>query len=388
MEIFNISDISEIKKDNVRRVAALGFFDGIHNAHQKIICGAVGAAIGDYKSIVITLDKSPKEYFGKTSEELLTPINKKNELLESLGVDEVYYLEFNEKLQNLSAEDFIEFILKELNVDKVFCGFDYRFGNKGLGTPDLISENGIDINVQEEQMIAGEKISTTVLKKFVRDGEFQKYREYSGRYYSISGLVVKGRQLGRTINFPTANLQLSEKYLLPEINGVYITKIKVHGEIYKSITNIGYNPTVSSGKNKKFIETHILDFDEDIYDEKIAEPIGEVYYYLDNDIHSMGIVIQGKYRGKGYSYSALIELEKVAFEKNNISELSDIIPLDRIGAIKTFKKAGFKHTEFEQKKLVFGKESIARQLLIVKDDYFNNKINADNIIIRNEDRSE
>ena len=125
-----------------------------------------------------------------------------------------------------------------------------------------------------------------------------------------------------------------------------------------------------------------------IYDEKIAEPIGEVYYYLDNDIHSMGIVIQGKYRGKGYSYSALIELEKVAFEKNNISELSDIIPLDRIGAIKTFKKAGFKHTEFEQKKLVFGKESIARQLLIVKDDYFNNKINADNIIIRNEDRSE
>ena len=107
MEIFNISDISEIKKDNVRRVAALGFFDGIHNAHQKIICGAVGAAIGDYKSIVITLDKSPKEYFGKTSEELLTPINKKNELLESLGVDEVYYLEFNEKLQNLSAEDFI-----------------------------------------------------------------------------------------------------------------------------------------------------------------------------------------------------------------------------------------------------------------------------------------
>ena len=84
-----------------------------------------------------------------------------------------------------------------------------------------------------------------------------------------------------------------------------------------------------------------------IYDEKIAEPIGEVYYYLDNDIHSMGIVIQDKYRGKGYSYSALIELEKVAFEKNNISELSDIIPLDRIGAIKTFKKAGFKHTEFE-----------------------------------------
>ena len=274
MEIFNISDISEIKKDNTKRVAALGFFDGIHNSHQKIICGAVGAAIGDYKSIVITLDKSPKEYFGKTSEELLTPINKKNELLEGLGVDEVYYLEFNEKLQNLSADDFIDNILKKLNIEKVFCGFDYRFGNKGLGTPKLIEENGIEISVQKEQAINGEKISTTALKKFVRDGNFEKYKEYAGRYYSISGLVVKGRQLGRTINFPTANLQLSEKYLLPEINGVYVTKIKVKDNIYKSITNIGYNPTVSNEQNKKFIETHILDFDEDIYDEKI-----EIFFY-------------------------------------------------------------------------------------------------------------
>ena len=149
MEIFNISDISEIKKDNIKRVAALGFFDGIHNAHQKIIGDAVSAATEDFKSIVITLDKSPKEYFGKTSEELLTPINKKNELLESLAVDEVYYLEFNEKLQNLSAADFIDNILKKLNIEKVFCGFDYRFGNKGLGTPKLIEENGIEISVQK-----------------------------------------------------------------------------------------------------------------------------------------------------------------------------------------------------------------------------------------------
>ena len=101
MEIFNISDISEIKEENKKRVAALGYFDGIHKAHQKIIGCSVDAAEKGYKSAVITLDKSPKEYFGKTSEESLTPINKKNELLMNLGVDEVYYLEFNEKLQNL-----------------------------------------------------------------------------------------------------------------------------------------------------------------------------------------------------------------------------------------------------------------------------------------------
>ena len=275
MEIFNISDISEIKEENKKRVAALGFFDGIHKAHQKIIGSAVVEATEKgFKSAVITLDKSPKEYFGKTSEESLTPTNKKNELLTSLGVDEVYYLEFNEKLQKLSAEEFINNILKKLNVDKVFCGFDYRFGFKGLGTPDLIRDSGIEVIVLEKEKIDQEKISTTVLKEFVRKGEFSKYNEYTGRFYSISGLVVKGRQLGRTINFPTANLELDGKYLLPETNGVYITKIKVNNKIYKSVTNIGYNPTVSDEKNKKFIETHILDFNEDIYGEKI-----EIYFY-------------------------------------------------------------------------------------------------------------
>ena len=274
MEIFNISKFDEIKSDENKRVAALGFFDGIHKAHQNIIGEAIEEAGEKFKSIVITLDKSPKEYFGKTSEESLTPINKKNELLKELGVEEVYYLEFNEHLQNLSAEEFINNILKKLNVDKVFCGFDYRFGFKGLGTPDLIKDSGIEVMIQEKQKIDEEKISTTVLKEFVRKGEFSKYKEYTGRFYSISGLVVKGRQLGRTINFPTANLELDDKYLLPEMNGVYITKIKVNNKIYKSVTNIGYNPTVSDEKNKKFIETHILDFDEDIYGEKI-----EIYFY-------------------------------------------------------------------------------------------------------------
>lgn len=106
-----------------------------------------------------------------------------------------------------------------------------------------------------------------------------------------------------------------------------------------------------------------------IYDNEIIEPIGEVYYYLDNGIHSMGIVIQDKFRRKGYGYNALLELQKVAFEKNNINELSDMIPLDRIGAIQLFKKAGFIHTELEKKLTQFGKESIVKQLLITKEMY-------------------
>lgn len=107
-----------------------------------------------------------------------------------------------------------------------------------------------------------------------------------------------------------------------------------------------------------------------IYSGDESEPIGEVYYYPDGDIHSMGILICDKYRGKGYSYLALLELEDVAFERNDINELSDFIPVDRIGAIKSFEKAGFIQTDLEKKDLVFGNEVISKQLLITKDMYF------------------
>ena len=110
-----------------------------------------------------------------------------------------------------------------------------------------------------------------------------------------------------------------------------------------------------------------------IYDNKIDEPIGEVYYYIEsNGLHSMGILIRDKYRGKGYSYNALIELQKIAFDKNNINELLDIFPEDRISAIKTFLKAGFKYTGYSKKELVFGKEIISKQLGITKEMYYKN----------------
>lgn len=117
-----------------------------------------------------------------------------------------------------------------------------------------------------------------------------------------------------------------------------------------------------------------------IYVDEKEEPIGEIYYYPEDDIHSMGILISNKYRGKGYSCLELLELEKIAFEKNNINELSDMVPLDRVGAIKSFKKAGFIHTDKEVIKKVFGKVSVVKQLLITKDMYLNkgSEINENN----------
>lgn len=129
-----------------------------------------------------------------------------------------------------------------------------------------------------------------------------------------------------------------------------------------------YNKWVNKEPDRFFAYIHSVDE---------SEPIGEVYYYPDGDIHSMGILISDKYRGKGYSYLALLVLEEVAFERNDINELSDMIPLDRIGAIKSFKKAGFIHTDKEDKGLKFGKEEITKQLLITKEMYFKNKGDVD-----------
>lgn len=274
MKIFSISDFKNLEIDNKKRVAALGFFDGVHKAHQKIIADMLSEKTADEVGVVVTLDKSPKEYFGKIKDESLTPLKKKSEIFEELGVEEVYYLEFNDELQHLGADNFIDDILKKLNIVKVYCGYDYKFGHMGSGSPKLIKEHGIDVNVHIKEEIDHKKIATTALKDFVKSGNFEDYYKFAGRYYSIKGEVVKGRQLGRTINFPTANLNMEEKYALPEIPGVYITKTKVAGRVYKSITNIGYNPTVSEAKDRKTIETHILDFDEDIYGEEI-----EVFFY-------------------------------------------------------------------------------------------------------------
>ena len=269
MKIFNISDYNIIEKSNKKKVAALGFFDGVHKAHQKIISEMVSEAREGYVPTVITLDRSPKEYFAKSKEESLTPLKKKSKIFEELGVEEVYYLEFNEQLQNLEAIEFIDKILKKLKVEKVFFGYDYKYGVKGSGTPEMILDSGIKVSIHEKEEIEHHKISTTTLKSFIINNDFVSYIKFSGRAYSIAGTVIKGKQLGRTINFPTANLDLTENYLLPKTNGVYLTKTMVGKKIYKSLTNIGYNPTVSGIKDKKSIETHILDFDEDIYGEEI-----------------------------------------------------------------------------------------------------------------------
>lgn len=270
MKFFEILDVDKIEKKEEKRTCALGYFDGIHIAHRKIIESAVEKAKKENKiSVLITFLNSPKNYIKNQNIKIVTPNKLKKRIIENLGIEELYFLEFNDKLKKLKKEEFVNKVLKKLNIKDVFCGEDYKFGYMGEGTPMYIKENHkeINVNILNIEKIEENKISTSIQKKYILSGEVENYKKITQRYYQISGIVVRGKQLGRTIGFPTANLKVTD-YIIPQKNGVYLTVVEYNDRLYKGITNIGYNPTVSADNNLS-IETHILNFDEDIYDKEI-----------------------------------------------------------------------------------------------------------------------
>lgn len=271
MKVFNIRDIDEIVQDNKKRVVALGFFDGVHKGHQTIINKTVEYAVyNNIIPILITFDISPKEYFSRSKLGLLTTKTIKTDILKSMNIEEVYFLEFNDILSTTTREEFIDKVLLKLGVTSVFCGQDYAFGYKGEGRPMFINEYSkqkISVQIVETKLNKNEKISSSTLKERILKGDILSFKENTGREYKLVGKVIKGKQLGRTINFPTANLELEDRsLLLPQ--GVYITRVKINNKIYIGMTNIGNNPTVTTS-GELFIETHILNFDEEIYGEFI-----------------------------------------------------------------------------------------------------------------------
>lgn len=170
----------------------------------------------------------------------------------------------------LEPEEFIENLIKNYNVRGIVVGFNYRFGHKNKGDVKLLKElcdlKGLELYVIEPFTYKSEVVSSTRIRKALSEGELEDANNMLGRYFSLNGEVVSGKKIGRTINFPTANLKNNDEIILPKI-GVYYTNVEVNGEIYKGITSVGNNPTVN-GKNTT-VETHILNFDEDIYGKHI-----------------------------------------------------------------------------------------------------------------------
>lgn len=232
-----------------------------------------------YESLVLTFFPHPRMVLQQDSSiKLLNTIDEKATLLEKFGIDNLIIHPFDEVFSNLSAEEFVKNILVDkLNIHKIIIGHDHRFGkNRTADINDLILF-GEKYKFEVEQINAKEideiAVSSTKIRKALLEANIKLANEYLGYSYFISGKVVEGKKIGRTIGFPTANIQINESYKLLPKNGVYVVSSKINNILYFGMMNIGKNPTL--GDNEQSIEIHFFDINEDIYNKNLQISILE-----------------------------------------------------------------------------------------------------------------
>ena len=251
-------------------IATTGFFDGVHLGHRLVIERLVSLAHarGD-ESLVVTFWPHPRAVLQNGARELrlLTTLEEKKELLRSLGVDRVEVLDFTRSFAALTAEAYLRDVLRDrLGVTTLLVGYDNRLGSDRLtasALATLAATLAATLGLELIELPPYQNISSTKIRRFLEDGDIASATAMLGYGYSLQGVVVAGNRLGRTIGFPTANMKLYEPLKLVPGRGVYVVEVEVLGKKYRGMTNIGLRPTV--GGTATTIETHILDFDEDIY---------------------------------------------------------------------------------------------------------------------------
>ncbi|MFN3512739.1 MAG: bifunctional riboflavin kinase/FAD synthetase [Phenylobacterium sp.] len=253
---------------------ALGNFDGVHKGHQQVIAGAARAA-GELKAPlgVISFEPHPRQIFqpGAPAFRIMQP-DQQARALAALGVDIFYVLPFDQEMANLSDRDFAIQVLHEgLGVRHVAVGFDISFGKGRTGSPQTMraygQELGFSVSVAQAVGDEGGKFSSTAVREALREGRPDEAAAILGRPFAIEGVVERGRQLGRKLGFPTANVALTD-YVIPRF-GVYATRTRLpDGREIAGVANIGVNPTVS-GDIAPRLEVWLFDFEEDIYDQVI-----------------------------------------------------------------------------------------------------------------------
>lgn len=274
MKIFN--SIQDFKTTS-GTIVTLGTFDGVHIGHRKIIERLVQNTDPTTESLVLTFFPHPRMVLQGDSEiKLLNTIDEKASLLEENGLDNLVIHPFDQAFSRLTAEEFVKNILVDIfNIKKIIIGHDHRFGrNRTANIEDLIvfgKEYNFEVEQISPQEIDEVSVSSTKIRNSLLDGNIQLANNYLGYNYFLSGTVVKGKQLGRTIGFPTANLSIKESYKLIPQNGVYIVRSTINGKTVYGMMNIGFNPTVNG--QHQTIEVHYLDFDEDLYGKELRVSI-------------------------------------------------------------------------------------------------------------------
>ena len=255
---------------------ALGFFDGIHRGHKKVIENAVNfAKKNGLKSAVVSFVDHPSCFILNRKPEYIIPIEDKIEKIKNLGADYLYLLNFDEKLKNLSKEQYFDFLQNMTSPKAITTGFNHYFGKNKMGNTDFLenacSEAGI-VYKKIEPVKAGEDIvSSSLIRKAIMSADFEFAKTMTGYDFYIKGLVIKGSQTGQKMGYRTVNIKYPDNIIkIPY--GVYCSQIQIDKKLYNSVTNWGIRPTITE-YNEPVAETHIFDFDENIY----AKPVKLVF---------------------------------------------------------------------------------------------------------------
>jgi len=260
---------------NKPTIVTIGTFDGVHLGHKKILEQIIeNASSQNCESLVLTFFPHPRMVLNEGTEmKQLNTLNEKINLLENLGVDNLVIHPFNKEFSRLTAEEFVKDVLVDtFNVKKIIIGYDHRFGRNRTANIDDLIKYGQQFNFEVQQISAEEinevSISSTKIRKALEEGNIDLANNYLGYHYSLTGKVSKGKQLGRTIGFPTANITIDEDYKLIPQKGVYIAQSTIDNKTVYGMMNIGTRPTVDG--TSQTIEIHFFDFNKDIYNTKIT----------------------------------------------------------------------------------------------------------------------
>lgn len=245
-----------------KTIYALGFFDGVHLGHRVLMkaCGHLATRMG-YQSGVVTFSSHPDALVSGKAPKLLNTVEERGLLL----CTKTLIFPFDEQLRSMPWQDFLE-MLMEKNAGGFVCGADFRFGRGGEGNAeklaDFCRDRGLPWAIVPEQTLDGVRISSTHIRQLVEAGDMEEAAKFLGRLHSLSGYVMPGRQIGRTIGVPTANILIPDEVVVPKL-GVYATECLIDGVRHKAVTNIGNRPTVEGHQVRA--ESWILDFDGDLY---------------------------------------------------------------------------------------------------------------------------
>ena len=269
-----VQDIQNYNSDT-KSILTIGTFDGVHVGHQKIIKALVEEARNKkLLANVLTFFPHPRMVLQKDAQiKLIDTLAEKETFLRKLGVDTLIIHPFSKEFSRLSALEFTRDILvNQLKIAELFIGYDHRFGkNREATVADLTSFGktyDFKVNIIPAQDVSAITVSSTKIRTAISDGDFTKVVDFLGRFFQLSGTVSKGQSLGRTINFPTANLLIDSQHKIIPPKGVYLVSIFHKQNQYYGMMNIGTRPTLNG--DKQTIEVHIFEFDENIYDSTLT----------------------------------------------------------------------------------------------------------------------